>query len=166
MRMNIKGIVIMIGGTHSTGALNILVEEGAVAHPTMKGMITQITLGHRSIRKISNNFDLIHRQQLATAALSAIKEFDGTNKSSTIPWLDQVELVAERNNTNPIEIGISKLVGIPLRNMITIKHEKGNLTWYRFQQVLIENYLDIPCVSDAMSNYMKITQERGVRYIT
>ena len=90
--------------------------------------------------KILNNFDLINRQPLATVALSASKEFDGTNKSSTIPWLVQVELVVGRNNTNPIEIGNSKLVGILLRNMITIKHEAGNLTWYRFQQVLTKNY--------------------------
>ena len=67
-----------------------------------------------------------------TAALSAIKDFDGTDKSSIVPWLDQVELVKERNNISPIEIGISKVVGIPLRNMITITHKEGNLTLHRF----------------------------------
>ena len=110
------------------------------------------------LEKISNNFDLINRQPLVTAALSAIKKFDGSDRSSTIPCLDQVELVAERSNTNPIETGISKLVGILLRNMITIKYKAGNITWYRFQQVLTKNYSDIPYVSDAMSGYMKITQ--------
>ena len=44
MRMNIEGLVIMIGGTHSTGTPSILVEEGTVPHPTMKDIITQITL--------------------------------------------------------------------------------------------------------------------------
>ena len=65
---------------------------------------------------------------------------------------------SRRSSTNKIEIGISKLVGIPLRNMITIKCEKGNLTWYRFQQVLTENYSDVHYVSDVMSSYMKLTQ--------
>ena len=74
-----------------------------------------------ALEKISNNFSLINRQTVMTGALNVIKEFDGTHKSSTIPRLEQVELVAEMNNTNRIEIGISKLVGIPLGNMITIK---------------------------------------------
>ena len=44
IQMNIKGMVTMIRGTHSTGAPSILVEEGTAPHPTMKGIITQITL--------------------------------------------------------------------------------------------------------------------------
>ena len=83
---------------------------------------TDNSLVNEAFQKISNNSDLINRQPLVTASMSAIKEFDVTNKCSTIPWLDQVELVAERSNTNPIEIGIRKLVSIPLRNMITIKN--------------------------------------------
>ena len=93
---------------------------------------TDNSLVIEALEKISNNFKLINRQPFVTAALSTIKEFDGTDKSSTIPWLNQVDLVAEKSSTNPIEIGISKLVGIPLRNMINIKHEEGNLMWYRF----------------------------------
>ena len=100
----------------------------------------------------------IHRQPLVTAALNAIKEFDGSDKSSTIPWLDQVEMVAERNSTDPVEVGISKLVGIPLRNIITIKCEAGDLIWCKFCQVLTENYSDVPYVSDAMTCYLKIMQ--------
>ena len=104
---------------------------------------TNNSLVIEALEKISNNFDLINRQPLVTAALNAVKEFDGTNKSSTILWLDQVELVSKRSSINPVDIGISKLVGIPLRNMTTIKHEEGNLIWYRFWQVLTENYSDI-----------------------
>ena len=63
----------------------------------------------------------IYRQPLVTAALNTIMEFDGADKSSTIPWLDQVEMVVERNSADPVEVGISKLVGIPLRNVITIE---------------------------------------------
>ena len=119
---------------------------------------TDNSLVIEALAKISNNFNPINRQPLVTAVLSAMKEFDDTNKSSTIPWLDQVELEAVRSSTNPIDIGISKLVGIPLRSMITIKHKEGNLTWCRFQQVLIENYSDVPYVSDGMSCYMKMTK--------
>ena len=90
---------------------------------------TDNSLVIEALEKNSKHFNLINRQPLATAAPSVIREFDGTEKGSTIPWLNQVELVAERNNTNPTEIGISKLVGIPLRNMIAIKHEEGKYEW-------------------------------------
>ena len=62
-----------------------------------------------------------------TAALNTIKEFDGSDTSSTILWLDQVEMVADRNSADPAVVGVSKLVGIPLRNIIKIKCEEGNL---------------------------------------
>ena len=67
-------------------------------------------------------------------------------------------MVAERNSADPVELGISKLVGIPLRNIITIKHEEGNLTWHKFCQVLTENYSHVPYVSDFMIYYLKIIQ--------
>ena len=118
---------------------------------------TDNSLVVETLEKISHNFNPINRQPLVTAALSAIKQFDVTDRSSTIPWLDQVELVAERSNINPVEIGISKLVGILLRNMITIKCEERN-DGNKFQQVLTKDYSDVPYVSDVMSSYMKITQ--------
>ena len=34
-------------------------------------------------------------EPLAQTALGSIQEFDGKDKATTIPWLDQVELVAE-----------------------------------------------------------------------
>ena len=49
-----------------------------------------------------------------TSALSAINWFDGTDKSNTISWLDQVEVMVERNNQAPLEIGMAKLKGAPL----------------------------------------------------
>ena len=79
----------------------------------------------------------------------------------TIPWLDQVEIVAETNNTDLSEVGISRLVGIPLRNIITIKCKEGNLTWHKFHQVLTGNYSNVPYVSDIMTCYLKIIQEKG-----
>ena len=36
------------------------------------------------------------KQVLAQSTLNAIQEFDGSNKESTLTWLDQLELVAER----------------------------------------------------------------------
>ena len=47
-------------------------------------------------------------QPLAHAALWPIQEFDGNNKAATIPWLEQVELVAERTGNDLVEVGISK----------------------------------------------------------
>ena len=44
MRMNIKGTTIIRRGTHSKGALNILVEEGTILHPNGTEKTTQITL--------------------------------------------------------------------------------------------------------------------------
>ena len=109
-----------------------------------------------------------YRQPLATAALNAITEFDGADKSSMILWLDQVEMISERNRTDLVEVGISKQVGIPLGNIITIKQGKGNLMCHKFHQVLTENYSDVPYVSDIFTCYLKIIQgeeESIVQYL-
>ena len=45
----------------------------------------------------------MQNQPLATVALSTIDWFDGTDKSNTMSWLEQVEVVAERNNQAPLE---------------------------------------------------------------
>ena len=87
-----------------------------------------------------------------------MKKFDGSDKSSTIPWLDHVEMVAERNNTDPVEVGITNLEGIPLRNIITIKFEERNLMWYKFCHILTEQYSDVPYVTVVMTCYLKIVQ--------
>ena len=43
----------------------------------------------------------------------------------TIPWLDQVELVAERTGNDLIEVGISKLRGLTLGDINTIRKEEA-----------------------------------------
>ena len=67
-------------------------------------------------------------------------------------------MVAERNSADPVEVGISKLVNIPLRNLITIKCKEGNLMWHKFHQVSAENYSKYPYISDIMTCYLKIIQ--------
>ena len=86
---------------------------------------------------------------MAQTALRSIQEFDGNDKATTIPWLDQVRLVAE--------VGISKLKGLALGDINTIRKE--GLTWHRFRQILIENYSNIPYVSDMMAAYSNLTQQ-------
>ena len=50
----------------------------------------------KALNKLTENFAKMQNQPLATVALSAINWFDGTNKSDTMSWLKQVEVVAER----------------------------------------------------------------------
>ena len=40
---------------------------------------------------------------LAQSTFNSIQEFDGSNREATIPWLDQVKLVAERTGIDPLE---------------------------------------------------------------
>ena len=96
----------------------------------------------------------MQNQPLATVALSAIDGFDGTNKSNTMSWLEQVEVVAERNNQARLEVGMAKLKGQPLCNV----HKMHNLTWLQLQKLLIENYSDTLYVSDMMVMYNRKTQ--------
>ena len=56
----------------------------------------------------------MQNQPWVTASLRAIDWFDGTDKSNTMSWLEQVEVVAERNNQAPSEVGMAKLKGAPL----------------------------------------------------
>ena len=70
---------------------------------------------------------------MAQAALRSIQEFDGNDKVATIPWLDPVELVAERTGNDPVEVGIIRLKGLALGDINTIRREEG-LTWHKFRQ--------------------------------
>ena len=97
-------------------------------------------------------------QSLAQAALGSIQEFNGNDKATTVPWLDQVELVAERTGNGPVEVGISKLRGLALGDITKIRKEEG-LTWHKFRQILIENYSNIPYVSDALVAYTNLKQQ-------
>ena len=54
---------------------------------------------------------------MTQAALSTIDWFDGTDKSNTMSCLEQVEVVAERNNQTPMEVGMAKLKGTPLHDI-------------------------------------------------
>ena len=80
--------------------------------------------------------------------LGSISNFDGKDKTVTIPWLHQVEQVTERTGNDHVKVGVSKLKGLTLGNIPIVRKEEG-LTWHRFCQILIENYSEIPYVSDA-----------------
>ena len=60
------------------------------------------------INALENFTAKISVQPLAQALLESIQEFNGNDKAATIPWLDQVELVAERTGNDPVEVDISK----------------------------------------------------------
>ena len=55
------------------------------------------------------------KQALAQSTLNPIQEFGGSNRETTIPWLDQVELLAERTDIHPLEVGIKYTKGISPR---------------------------------------------------
>ena len=78
-----------------------------------------------ALNKLTENFSRMQNQPLMTSALSTIDWFDGTDKSKTMSWLDQVHVVAERNNQAPLEVGMAKLKGTLLCNI----HKTSNLTW-------------------------------------
>ena len=100
----------------------------------------------------------ISMQLLAQAVLGSIQEFDWKDKAATITWLNKVELVAERTGNDPVEVGISKLRRLAIGDINTITKE-DSLMWYKFRQVLIENYSNIPYISDAMVAYTNLTQQ-------
>ena len=79
----------------------------------------------KALNKLTENFTKMQNQPLAIVPLSAIDWFDGTNKSNTMSWLEQVEVMAERNNQEPLEVGMAKLKGAHLHNV----HKICNLTW-------------------------------------
>ena len=61
---------------------------------------------------------------ISPSVLRSIQEFNGNDKATTIPWLDQVKLVAERTDNDPVEVDISKLKGLVLGDIITIRRKK------------------------------------------
>ena len=98
------------------------------------------------------------KQALEQYMLNTIQEFNGSDGESTLTWLDQVELVAERTGFDLLEVGISKLKGLALHYISTIHKEEG-LSWYKFRQHLIEQYSNVPYTPDAMFTYSKILQQ-------
>ena len=108
----------------------------------------------KALIKLTENFAKMQNQPLATVALSAIDWFNGTDKSNTMSWLEQVAVVAERNHQAPLEVGMAKLKGACLCNV----HKIYYLTWQWLWKLLIENYSDNPYVSDMMVAYNRISQ--------
>ena len=96
----------------------------------------------------------MQKQPLAQAVLSATDWCEGTDKSNTMSWLEQVGVVAERNNQTSMEVGMAKLMEAPLHGIHIICY----LTWPHLHKVLIENYSDTPYISDAMVAYNRIAQ--------
>ena len=79
----------------------------------------------KALNKLTENFARMQNKPMITSALSTIDWFDGTDKSNTMSWLDQVDVVAEGNNQTPLEVGMAKLKGTPLHNT----HKTHDLTW-------------------------------------
>ena len=96
----------------------------------------------KALNKLTENFAKMQKELLEQAALSAINWFDGADKSNTMPWLEQVEVEAKRNNQTPLEVGMAKLKGAPLCNI----HKICDLTWPCLHKLSIENYSDTPCI--------------------
>ena len=90
--------------------------------------------------------------------LDPIQEFNGNDETTTILWLDHVELVAERTGNDPVEVGISKLKILAIGDINTFRKEEG-LTLHKFRQILIENYSNIPYMSDTMVAYTNLMQQ-------
>ena len=74
--------------------------------------------------------------------------------NNTMSLLDQVEVVVDRNNQSPLEVGMAKLKEAPLCDT----HKTHNLTWPWLRKLLIENYSDNPHISDVMVAYNRISQ--------
>ena len=108
----------------------------------------------KALNKLTENFARIQSQPLTTSALSTISWFDGMDKSNTMSWLNQVEVVVELNNQAPLEVGMAKQKGASLCDT----NKTHNLTWPQTKKLLIENYSDTPYVSDAMVAYNRISQ--------
>ena len=98
-----------------------------------------LAVGQKALNTLTENFAKMQNQPLARVALSTINWFDGTDKSNIKSWLEQVEVVAERNNQVPLEVGMAKLKGAPLCDI----HKICNLTCPQFRKLLIENYSDM-----------------------
>ena len=99
--------------------------------------------------------------------INLIQEFDGTNLEATIPWLDHIEGVAKKTGLDPVEIGMCKLKGMALCD-VNAASKEGTL-YFRFHQLLIEHYSNIPYMSDTLNAYAHLAQgehELIAQYLT
>ena len=63
----------------------------------IKGVIFILCQTNNSTSVVLNALENVSaKQALAQSPLNSIQEFDGSDREATVPWLDQVELVAER----------------------------------------------------------------------
>ena len=87
----------------------------------------------------------------------SIKEFSGTDREATIPWIDHIKAVAKKMGFDPLEIGMSKLKDTALCNVNAICKE-GNRSYFWFHQLLLECYSNVPYMSDTLNAYAHLTQ--------
>ena len=99
-------------------------------------------------------------QVLMQMAMNLIQEFNSMDRKATIPWLDHIEGVARKTGFDPLEIGMIKLKGMALCNVNAISKE-GNLSYFWFCQLLIEHYLNILYMSDALNAYANLMQGKN-----
>ena len=111
-----------------------------------------------------NNPNFLHvldsyssKQAMTQMALNCIQKYDGSNKDAMIPWLDHIEMVAEKTGIDLREAGISKLKGLALGTINAI-HKEGHVMLYSFRQRLIEHYSNVPYVLDTMFAYSHLSQ--------
>ena len=96
-------------------------------------------------------------QVLMQSMMNSIQEFDGTDMEAIIPWLDHIKAIAKKLGFDPLEVGMSKLEGITLCNVNVVSID-GNLSWFRFHQLLIEHYSNVLYVSDTLNASAHILQ--------
>ena len=78
-----------------------------------------------ALNKLAEKNSKMQNHLLATVVLSTIDWFDGMDKFNSMSWLEQVEVMAERNNQVALEVGMANLKGAPLYDV----HKICNLTW-------------------------------------
>ena len=66
--------------------------------------------------------------------------------------------MVERTGNDLVVVGISKLKGLGICDIDKIRKEEG-LTWHTLRQALIENYSNIPYMSDTMVTYTYSMQQ-------
>ena len=88
-------IITMIGGPNTTTSQRQT--TGGIPNPY------QIQIKNDSATVVINALEYFSAKQvLAQSTLNAIQEFDGSDRESTLSWLVQVQLVAERTGFDPL----------------------------------------------------------------
>ena len=61
-----------------------------------------------TLQKVENFTVNVSVQPMAQLVLGSFQDFDGKDKTVTMPWLDQVEQVTERTGNDLVEVDMSK----------------------------------------------------------